>query len=64
MFRLQLYLNGASQARKDEGNLKFDVSETDGHVFRVDERWTSKRTMFKCAALVPQQLQGVMGLRK
>lgn len=29
------------------------MSETDGHVFRVDERWTSKRTMFKCAKLVP-----------
>ena len=39
------------QARKDEGNLKFEVSETDDHVFRVDERWTSKRTMFKCAKL-------------
>ena len=45
--------HGASQARKDEGNLKFEVSETDGHVFRVDERWTSKRTMFKCDKLAP-----------
>lgn len=45
----KLDLNGAWQARNDEGNLKFEVSETDSHVFRVDERWTSKRTMFKCA---------------
>ncbi|KAK9822187.1 hypothetical protein WJX81_008406 [Elliptochloris bilobata] len=33
-------------ARRDEGNLKFEVSETEDHVFRIDERWTSKRTMF------------------
>ena len=51
-------MRGALQALKDEGNLKFEVSETDGHVFRVDERWTSKRTMFKCVKLVP--LKGVL----
>jgi len=39
----------ARQAHKDEGNLKFEVSESDDHTFRIDERWTSKRTMFKCA---------------
>ena len=38
----------AQQARHDEGNLKFEVSESEDHTFRIDERWTSKRTMFKC----------------
>ena len=52
MFRESTPKWGLPQARKDEGNEKFEVSETDGHVFRVEERWTSKRTMFKCAALV------------
>ena len=37
------------QARRDEGNLKFEVSESEDHIFRIDERWTSKRTMFRCS---------------
>lgn len=33
-------------ARKAEGNLKYELSETTDNMFRIDERWSSKRTMF------------------
>ena len=36
-----------AQARRAEGNLKYELSETTDNMFRVDERWNSTRSMYR-----------------